>query len=62
LCRSSGAFASEAEFTKTLLHELYRLATSASRVVGVHGELVSAETNAAYNFAERAFPAVSSGL
>ena len=50
------AFVSEAELVKTLLHELYRLTTSAIlRGDIATGEEVSAETNAAFEFAERAY-------
>ena len=50
------AFASEAEFTKTVLHELYRLSTSQlTRGAAASGELAASETKAAYDFAERAF-------
>ncbi|HEX8336765.1 MAG TPA: toxin TcdB middle/C-terminal domain-containing protein [Pyrinomonadaceae bacterium] len=48
-----GAFVSEAELGKTFLHELYRLGTSASSG-GVSASLVKSETEAAFNFAERA--------
>lgn len=47
------AFSSEAELGKTILHELYRLGTSAS-AGGVSGNLASSETAAAFSFAERA--------
>ena len=50
------AFVSEAELTKTLLHETYRLTTSQS-AVGVSGAAASAETNEAFSFAERAYGA-----
>jgi hypothetical protein len=50
------AFVSEAELTKTLLHETYRLTTSQS-AVGVSGAVASAETNEAFSFAERAYGA-----
>jgi hypothetical protein len=50
------AFTSQAELTKTLLHETFRLVTSQS-AAGVSGELASSETNAAFTFAERAFQA-----
>ena len=50
------AFVSEAELVKTLLHELYRLTTSAIlKGDMVTGDEVSAETNAAFEFAERAY-------
>lgn len=49
------AFASEAELTKTLLHELYRLGTSSALESGVSAATASAETDAAFSFAERAF-------
>jgi len=44
---------SEAELSKTVLHELYRLTTSVAR--GTGGGLNNAETKAAFEFAERAF-------
>lgn len=47
------AFTSESELTKTVLHELYRLNTSAS-AGGVSGELAAQETAAAADFANRA--------
>lgn len=47
------AFTSEAELGKTVLHELYRLQTSAS-ASGVSGGLATGETAAAFSFAERA--------
>jgi hypothetical protein len=53
------AFASEAELTRTLLHELYRLSTSSvGRGAGASGAAVASETQAAFQFAERAFNAV----
>jgi hypothetical protein len=48
------AFASEAELTKTLLHETHRLVTSQG-AAGVTGSLAASETNAAFSFAERAW-------
>jgi len=48
------AFASSTELSKTVLHELYRLNTSAS-AKGVSKELVKQETKAAFEFAKRAF-------
>jgi hypothetical protein len=55
------SFSSQAELTKTLLHELYRLETSQlgrgvvpEQAAGMQ-EIVSAETEAAANFAEEAF-------
>jgi hypothetical protein len=54
------AFQSEAELVKTLLHETHRLTTSAA-AEGVSGALVKAETDAAYEFAERAYQAVMTG-
>jgi hypothetical protein len=48
------AFASKAELSKTVLHELHRLATSQS-AGGVSGILATEETAAAATFAERAF-------
>jgi len=47
------AFSSQAELGKTVLHELYRLNTSASSA-GVSGSLAASETEAAFSFAERA--------
>jgi hypothetical protein len=61
------AFRSEAELTKTLLHETHRLVTSnigrgavpagASSMQGV----VTTETQSAFDFAERAYQAASAG-
>jgi hypothetical protein len=51
------AFKSEAELTKTLLHELHRLATSTVKTTGATGAGVAKETAAAAGFAERAFKA-----
>jgi hypothetical protein len=48
------AFVSQEKLAKTVLHELYRLATSASSS-GVSGSLATQETQAAYNFAQTAF-------
>lgn len=48
------AFSSGAELTKTVLHELYRLATSAS-AAGATGALAATETAAAASFAQKAF-------
>jgi hypothetical protein len=48
------AFTSNAELSKTVLHELYRLNTSVS-ATGVSAELAAQETNAAFDFAIRAF-------
>jgi hypothetical protein len=50
------AFTSDAELTKTLLHETLRLVTSQSGA-GVSGELATSETVSAFTFAERAFKA-----
>ena len=48
------AFVSEAELKKTLLHELYRLHHSElARGGGVDKHVIRAETNAAFEFAER---------
>jgi hypothetical protein len=47
------AFASQSELGKTVLHELYRLGTSASGS-GVSGGLATSETAAAFDFSERA--------
>lgn len=50
------AFTSEAELSKTILHELYRLHTSViGREAAATGSAVAAETQAAFEFAERAF-------
>jgi len=51
------AFSSSTELTKTVLHELYRLNMSAS-AEGVSAALIKAETEAAFNFAERACSAI----
>lgn len=48
------AFKSKAELQKMVLHELHRLNTSNS-ANGVSGTLVSQKTDAAYDFAEKAF-------
>ncbi|WP_445656604.1 hemagglutinin repeat-containing protein [Achromobacter sp. NCFB-sbj8-Ac1-l] len=48
------AFKSPAELQKTILHELHRLSTSQSSG-GVSAALASHETQAAYDFAEKAF-------
>lgn len=47
------AFASSDELGKTVLHELHRLNTSAS-ATGVSGALATKETQAAFEFAQRA--------
>ena len=48
------AFASEDELKKTLLHEVYRLSSSAiGRGGGADPETIRAETNAAFHFAEQ---------
>jgi hypothetical protein len=47
------AFANPSELTKTVLHELHRLRTTAS-ADGVSAGLASQETKAAFDFAERA--------
>jgi Domain of unknown function (DUF4157) len=47
------AFASSSELTKTVLHELHRLRTTAS-ANGVSAGLATEETKAAFDFAERA--------
>lgn len=46
------AFTSSGELSKTVLHELYRLNTSAS-AAGVSAELAARETKAAFDFAEK---------
>jgi len=48
------AFSSARELTKTVLHELYRLNTSAA-ASGVSGATAASETAAAAGFADRAF-------
>ena len=48
------ALASTRELYKTVLHELYRLHMSESSEAGVNSDLVSSETEAAFNFAEKA--------
>jgi len=53
---SSAAFVSEAELSKTILHELFRLSTSRS-ASGISGALSASETSAAFSFAERAYGA-----
>jgi hypothetical protein len=53
------AFASQAELTKTVLHELYRLSSShIGRGAAASGAGVAAETEAAFQFAERAYKAL----
>lgn len=52
------AFSSADELRKTVLHELYRLATSQS-ASGVHGTLASKEADAAKAFADRAVGAMN---
>ncbi|MDB4956215.1 MAG: repeat-associated core domain protein, partial [Myxococcales bacterium] len=47
------AFTSPSELTKTVLHELHRLRTSASSE-GVSGDLATQETKSAFDFAEKA--------
>jgi RHS repeat-associated protein len=49
------AFGSSAELAKTILHELYRGATSTARWTGLGGAGAAAETGAAYSFADRAY-------
>ena len=53
------AFQSEAELTKTLLHELHRLSTSNVQVSGVNSGSAAAETEAAFQFAEKAYKLLS---
>ncbi|WP_338870943.1 RHS repeat-associated core domain-containing protein [Spirosoma sp. SC4-14] len=48
------AFSSKTELTKTILHELYRLHTSTIKFSGASQAVVSQETSAAANFADRA--------
>jgi len=52
------AFKTRAELAKTLLHELYRLATSSVKTTGATQAGAASETTAAVNFAERAFKAL----
>jgi hypothetical protein len=47
------AFKSEGEFRKTLLHEVYRLRTSAKEPVEAGHKQQRIETDAAFRFAER---------
>jgi hypothetical protein len=49
------AFASEGELARTVLHELFRLTTSSVPEAGVSGATAAAETEAAFNFAARAY-------
>jgi hypothetical protein len=49
------AFASEGELARTVLHELYRLSTSVAPAEGITAETAAAETEAAFNFATRAY-------
>jgi hypothetical protein len=50
------AFASEAEFKKTLLHEVYRLRHSEiGRGGHAHQTSIRAERDAAFQFAERSY-------
>ncbi len=53
------AFQSEAELTKTLLHELHRLSTSNVQVSGANAGSAAAETEAAFRFAEKAYKLLS---
>jgi hypothetical protein len=53
------AFASESELKKTLLHELYRLHHSElAQGRGVDKHIIKAETDAAFQFAERFYRAI----
>lgn len=56
------AFRSQEELTKTLLHEVYRLQTSAVRTTGASGELVAKETQAAFQFAEKTYPVIKAAV
>jgi len=56
------AFASEAELSKTVLHELYRLTTSVAKTAGVTAESAAAETKAAADFAEKGYAALKGAL
>ncbi len=57
------AFVTEAELTKTLLHELYRLTTSAiGRGRGASDTTITSETQAAFAFAERAYDTFFRGV
>ena len=47
------AFQSSDEITQTVLHELHRLNTTQS-ATGINGNLVTNETQAAFNFAQKA--------
>lgn len=56
------AFSSEEELIKTLLHELFRLATSVVlETKTATTTQILAETNAAFEFAERAFKSLIGG-
>lgn len=50
------AFASQAELTQTLLHEIHRLVTSQAGA-GVSASLAASETTAAFSSAQRAWRA-----
>lgn len=52
------AFANPGELDRTVLHELHRLTTSQS-ASGVSGSLATSETQAAFDFANRAFAAMN---
>ena len=49
------AFVSNSELGKTVLHELYRLTSSIVQTSGATGAAVTAETNAAFQFANKTF-------
>lgn len=52
------AFASPGELDRTVLHELHRLTTSQSSA-GITGGLATNETQAAFDFANRAYKALN---
>jgi hypothetical protein len=60
---AQGAFKSDAEFRKTFLHEMHRLVTSKVLRGQIDGDSMqqaaSAETKAAFDFAEQAYPQVA---
>lgn len=56
------AFSSSAELTKTLLHELHRLATRTIRTGGASQAGVTTETEAAFALAERAYATIAGAL
>ena len=55
------AFQTQAELTKTVLHELYRLSTSTVQATGATAGAAASETEAAFQFAEKAYRIISRG-